>query len=47
MTTRIAITLFLIILIAIALDVYVFETGSALETARKGAALLQRLAFWR
>ena len=47
MTTRIALTLFLVILIAIAVDVYVLETGITLEAARKGLGLLQQMAFWR
>ena len=47
MTTRIAFVLFALILAAILLDVYVLQTGIALELARRGAGLLQTLAFWR
>lgn len=47
MTTRLAIILFLIVLVAILLDVFILDTGLSLETARKGASLVQQMAFWR
>jgi len=47
MTTRLAIILFIIVIAALGIDVFVLGTGISLELARKGAALLQQMAFWR
>lgn len=47
MTTRLALILFLLILLAILTDVFLFDASLTLETARKGTALIQSMAFWR